>query len=231
MISSLNVFLIATLAGAVLVGEVAQASPYYFFSSGEPSLGAATGQEIKETAKEASGQVKQIASDAKQGVAQLASGGADAPKSDGQLPTRIQGHLSELYTHGSSAIHSVVDKVQPDIKNIGRDITDAYQATRSEVGKRIEPLAQTVRPYIDQYVSPYVNQAREEVPKLINQAKPTLSNLGEQVRGGITGVWSKIGGTHAGEAMEKAKAAGEDIKQQVGNNVQQKMPTSGSVGQ
>lgn len=168
---------------------------------------------------------------------QKAQQAADKVKSDveaatsdpAELPQRIHGHLEQLYNHGSTAVKNVVDTMQPDLSNIRKDLGDVYQVTRDNVGRRIEPLAHTVRPYIDhaqKVVAPYVNQAKEEVPKLINQAGPAISKVGEQVRDGLTGVWDKITSvgqpeSAAQQVASQAQKAGEQVQQAATNAIQQ----------
>lgn len=141
------------------------------------------------------------------------------------LHGRIHGHMNQLLSHGGSAVMSAVEQVQPDLRNIGKDLTDATQVIRDNVGKRIEPLAQTVRPYIDhaqKVVAPLVKQAREEVPKMINQAGPTISNLGEQVRTGLSGVWDRISSvaSQATQAISQSGQSAQNQAQQAGANLQ-----------
>lgn len=141
----------------------------------------------------------------------------------GPLHERIHGHMNQLLSHGGSAIMGAVEKVQPDLKNIGKDFSDALQVTRTNVGKRIEPLAQTVRPYLDhaqKVVAPIVSQAREEVPKLINQAGPKISNLGEQVRTGLSGVWGKLTSV-ASQATQGVQNAAQSLGQNGQNGLNQ----------
>lgn len=167
-------------------------SPFYYFNEIPPQP---AGEPVQQQVSQ-----EQLVANANQ---QVSAGGE-------QLPKRIQGHLTQLYSHGSSAMKNVVDTVQPDLSNIGKDLTDVYQVTRDNVGKRIEPYANTVRPYLDhaqKVITPFVNQAREEVPKLITQAGPAIAHVGEQViqqarptvgkiteqvRDGISGVWNKL---------------------------------------
>lgn len=212
---------LAFVALALVAFEGLQAKPYYYFFQDAPEptapeAGAAqvtNADALKEAAEKAGQQVANAASTARQEAGQGAS---------------IRGHLSDLYTHGSSAMRGVVDTVQPDIKNIGKDLSEAYQATRTQVGKTIEPLAQTVRPYIDQaqkMVAPYVSQAREEVPKLINQAGPTLHKVGEQVRGKLSGVIDKLRPANGGSGLQAAgqqmMASGQEHVQSAASSVQQ----------
>ena len=198
---------ILTLAICALSVTTALAKPYYFL------------QEIK--------------NDEPLKPAEVASNPEQIVGPTEQLPQRIHGHLNELYTHGSSAVKSVVDTVQPDLSNIGKDLTDVYHVTRDNVGKRIEPLAQTVRPYIDhaqKVISPYMSQAKEEVPKLIQQAGPALSKVGEQVRDGITGVWGKLtngGHPNGPETPGQAQLNGEQLQRAVTNSIQQ--PADGAT--
>lgn len=182
---------------ALLLADLTLASPFYYYfqdaSPPAPDNGAA------ELANQ--GGQQEVVANKMQQVAGQAQEALAGDGSQDQLPKRIHGHLSELYSHGSSAMKNVVDTVQPDFKNIGKDLNDVYQATRTQVGKKIEPLAQTVRPYIDhaqKVVAPYVTQAKEEVPKLINQAGPALSKVSEQMRDTISGVLGKLKPNGAG---------------------------------
>lgn len=148
---------------------------------------------------------------------------AQNPNGSNQLHERIHGHMNQLLSHGGSAVMSAVEKMQPDLKNIGQDFSEALQVTRNSVGKRIEPLAQTVRPYLDhahKVVAPIVSQAREEVPKLINQAGPTISNLGEQVRTGLSGVWGKLTSV-ASQASQGVQSAAQSLGQSGQNGLNQ----------
>lgn len=193
------------LSAIVLVASVlsigfASAKPYYFFHE------VPVPQPIQQAAEN-------VANHAQQKGEQVGE----------QLPQRIQGHLGQLYSHSSSAVKSLADSVQPDIKNIGQDITDAYHVTRDNVGKRIEPLAQTVKPYIEnaqKAVAPYVDQAREEVPKLINKAAPAIQKVGETVRQSISGVWGRLASS-AGQQGEAAAANGEQAIAKVEQAAQQ----------
>lgn len=140
---------------------------------------------------------------------------------DGELKHKISGHLNSLYQHGSSAVKSLADTVQPDFKNIGQDITEVYHVTGERVNKKIEPLAQNVKPYIDQ-AQKAVERTREEVPKLIHQAGPALTKVGSQVRDGISGVLDKLKSAHNPEPSPAGalQQAGEQV-QQAGQQVQQ----------
>lgn len=173
----LNCFLLLALTFSSLVA----AKPFYFFQqAAEP-----VSQDAIKATQQGTNQIAQVAGDVINGV---------GPNNE-PIPSRIHNHLNQLYQHGSTAVKSLADQVQPDIKNIGQDISEAYQVTRDNVGKRIEPIAQTVRPYIDhaqKVVAPYIQQVEQEVPKLIHQAGPAISKVGEQVRDGITGVWQKV---------------------------------------
>lgn len=230
---------LASAASLVLLAScLAQAAPYYFYLDAP-----AAAPEAPKQVAEAAGQMQEVAGQAQEAVGQTLAKqpGLQQVGPDGQLPHRIHGHLTDLYSHGSTAMRGVVDKMQPDLKNIGKDLSEVYQATRSEMGRRIEPLAQTVRPFIDQAqkaVAPYMSQAREEVPKLINQAGPALSKVGDSVRDGLTGVWSKLNGANqqqqqlqqplaagAGQTVksvqDQIQSAAEQAKQHVSNTVAQ----------
>lgn len=64
-------------------------------------------------------------------------------------------------------------------------------------------------------VQPYVNQAKEEVPKLINQAGPAITKVGEQVRDGITGAWSKLTSTVSQVGKQDAPAQAPQVAKQL----------------
>lgn len=164
---------------AITFSSLASAEPfYYWYQAAEPP---------KDAAQQSANQISQAIGDGAAGQV----GGQNTE----QLPDRIHNHLNQLYQHSSTAVKSLADQVQPDIRNIGQDLSEAYHVTRENVGRRIEPLAQTVRPYIDhaqKVVAPYIHQVEEEVPKLIHQAGPAMARVGEQVRDGITGVWHRV---------------------------------------
>lgn len=188
----------------VSAASVVSGRPYYFMFEQPASEASQTPQAIGQ----------QVAAAGEQLQAQ-AQGQPGAP----ELPKRIQGHLSELYSHGSSAVRGVVDQVHPDLKNIGKDISEVYAATRDNVGRRIEPLAQTVRPFLDhaqKVVAPYVNSAREEVPKMIKQAGPVL----EKVRDGVSGFVDKMK-TGIQQAVQPGQQQQQQPLQQAQAQVQQ----------
>ena len=191
-------FLLLSIVSIGLIGVLAQAAPYYYFFQDAPQPVASAQETVQRAASDAGQQVQQMAGQAQEAVGGAAQQAADqVGQAGGQISDRFHGHLSELYSHGKTAVRGAVDTVHPDFKNIGQDLTDAYQKTRTQVGKQIEPLAQTVRPYLDhahKVVEPYVSQVREEMPKLIGQAKPALSKVGEHVRDSIQGVIKKMNG-------------------------------------
>lgn len=173
--------LVIILLSVYCLINVTSAKPYYYFFQGAP-------EPEQQTQAQVAGNIENGA----QAVGQQAQ--QQGLKTE-QLHDKITGHLGQLYNHGSTAVKNVVDNVAPDLKNIGADLTEVYHVTGDNVGKKIEPLANNVKPYINQAqkaMAPYVSQAKEEVPKLINQAGPALTKVGEQVRDGLTGVWEKI---------------------------------------
>lgn len=205
----LNFFLLITIT----LGDLVIAKPYYFFQqAAEPAS-----QDASTATKQETNQIAQVVGD----VANGANGGE-------KLPNRIHNHLNQLYQHGSTAVKSLAHQVQPDIKNIGQDISEAYQVTRDNVGKRIEPIAQTVRPFIDhaqKVVAPYIHQVEQEVPKLMHQAGPAISKVGEQVRDGITGVWHKVK-ANVGPTDQLSQSGAQDVAdatQQVAQQANQQM--------
>lgn len=176
-------------------------------------------QAPKELAKEANEQIQKVTSSAREGL-------ADATTINGEqrLPQRFSGHISSLYNHGSTAMKSVVDTVQPDISNLGKDISDMYHQTRVQIGHRIEPIGQTIKPMIEnaqKLVSPYVNHVKDEVPKLIEQARPTIVKAGEQLRGGLHNAWDKISttvsnvGAPANDKLTKVENQVKEAKENV----------------
>lgn len=204
--------MLAIILVAGLLGPVAQAAPfYYYFADDAAAAPAPTG--VADQAKDAAGQAQQAASQAKDSIKDTMQQAQDkvasaTGSSAGEAPIRerITGHMSDLYSHGSSAMKGLVHTVEPDIKNIGKDLTEVYEQTRTQMGKRIEPLAHTVRPYIDQAqkaVAPYVSKAREEVPKAMSKVS--------------TAVWSKIQGS--GHQGQEGQTVGEQV-QHATNSIQ-----------
>lgn len=204
----------ASLLLVVIACQPTQGRPYFFFQSAQPSpTEAPTSEKVASEAKETAVKAEQAVQSATNQARETISG-VNVPK----LPQKLSGHLSSLYEHGQTAMKGVVDTVQPDISNIGRDITEIYQQTRENVGRRIEPIGQTLKPLIDhaqKVVAPYMNQAREEVPKLLEQARPTIAKAGEQIRGGLNTAWSRISSTVSevtNPAEQKSKEIGHKIE-------------------
>lgn len=194
---------------AITFSSLAQAEPFYYWYQ--------AAEAPNDVAQQSANQIPQAVGDAANGVPGQVGG-----QNGEQLPGRIHNHLNQLYQHSSTAVKSLADQVQPDIKNIGQDLSEAYHVTRDNVGRRIEPLAQTVRPYIDhaqKVVAPYIQQVEEEVPKLIHQAGPAMARVGEQVRDGITGVWHRV--TANGNPSSDVSGQVQSMAQNVADGAQQ----------
>lgn len=202
--SSVSSSILGTLLLVALLTSQAIAMPYFYFVDPEPQS---------------------------QQVVKAAEANAQQQQQPGELPQRLQGHLNQLLSHGNSAMHSIVESIQPDIKNLGRDLTDVMHATRENVGKRIEPLANTAQ----KSMGPLIDQAREDIPK-------ALTKVGEQVKGvwekmtsgaqqpGVLGYTSGSPLTTANMAQEAQKLGGQiqQAAQQAVQTVQQNMNNKSS---
>lgn len=117
---------------------------------------------------------------------------------------RVAGHLAQFARHGSSAVKNAAEQVQPDLKNLGKDLSDTYQQTRDSIAERIKPVAQTVKPFIE-------------------QAGRVVSKVGEQVRDNIQGLYSSIKEKTAQQQQQQQQLTG------AANEAQKKL--SGSINE
>lgn len=186
-------FLLFVLVASSTIALQAEARPFYFYQAAEPAPPETAVESLQKDAQSATQQVtdqaKKLADQMGQHARQAQNyvqGAINSPQAQG-----ITSHLGSLYEHGSSAMRSVMETVRPDISNLGHDLSDLASRTRDGLNSRIQPIGQTLRPYIDhaqKVVAPYVNQAKEEVPKLIEKAGPTL----HKARESISSAWDKL---------------------------------------